>query len=539
MSTSQLPPFDLSALLAKAHAAMRTGRAGDAYEALRATQDLIPRPHAGTSTLLGFLHRHAPRTRHAELDEIWHRALVEVWARPADIALDAARYLACEPTLATALDTGALSPALAPQLEADALFHALVRTTVIPDPRWERLLLALMARQLAAGAETSCPRLTETLALWAWLSERVALPVPSTDQYALSQSLLARTRAGHPPVPAELAQAALAAPLQASAWAALLDVLPESEIVHRLLREPLREAQLAVRWPAPAAHDTAVAGHYETAPYPRWLREPLGLPVMLPPAVLRELSTAALCRPEVLIAGCGTGQQLFVAHDCYADARLTALDVSRGSLAYACRQCETAGLAVAEWRCADLLDLPGGAPRYAVVECIGVLHHLVDPLVGLRALAAVTVPGGLLHAAVYSRRARTEVTALRARLVADGVDLSTAKVSTLRQALLRGDYGAVTAALIHSVDFYSSSGCRDLLLNAREHVYELPAFVEEAAAAGFDWLALSAPVPVAAAAGAQFGKPAERLTVGEWHDFEADHPQSFGGMFDCWFLRRP
>lgn len=252
---------------------------------------------------------------------------------------------------------------------------------------------------------------------------------------------------------------------------------------------------------------------------------------------MRKLATPALQKPSVLIAGCGTGQQLFVAHDSYPGARLTALDLSRSSLAYARRQCEAAGVSVAEWRCIELLDVEDYPNRYGVVECIGVLHHLTDPAAGLRALSAVTVPGGLLHAAVYSRRARAQVTALRAQLLAEGIDLAAMDVRTLRQALLRGDYGAVDAALIQSVDFYSASGCRDLLLNAHERVYDLPEFVAAAAAAGFDWLALSPPAAVATAAAQQFGKPAERLSVAEWHDFESRMPQSFGGMFDCWLLR--
>ncbi len=509
----------LAKALAAARAAEAVGQVSAVYDQLLATQDMAARPHAGTTALLGFLHRYAPRQRHAEVDALWQRALTEVWARPADLALPIARYLACEPTLAAALDSAVLPADLLAALEADALFHALLRATVIPDPRWERLLVSLSDGLLNSALPLL--RLGESLALWAWLSERVALPTATVETEPAPQV-------------SALCHAALRGPIDPMVWSVLAI---EGEAFSRLVTEPLREAQLVAQWPAARAHDVAVASHYEAAPYPRWQREPLGLPVVLPAAVSRKLATPALRRPRVLVAGCGTGQQLFVAHDSYPGATLTALDVSRPSLAYAQRQCEAAGLRIGQWRCADLLDVDTDDPPYAIAECIGVLHHLREPSAGWRALAARVQPGGLLHAAVYSRRARAPITALREMLLSGGVDPAVLDVPALRRALLAGRYGPLPSSIAHSVDFYSRSGCRDLLLNAREKVYDLPEFVAEAQAAGFDWLALSAPAAVAAAASKRFGKPAASLGVAQWHAFEAEQPHSFGGMFDCWFVR--
>jgi len=526
----------LAQALARARAAEYAGRIGEAYEALLAAPDLALRPNAGTTALLGFLHRYAPRQRHAEVDAVWCRALHEVWARPADLALPIAGYLARDTSIAAALQ-GTVPADLPQQLENDALFHALLRSTVIPDPQWERLLQALVQAAISAGLHTPTPQLTETLALWAWLSERVALPATEPAGAGLHAPWMAAAHSGQASSAVAIALVALVTALDPEAWAVHRAQWPDSDMVRRLLNEPLQEAALASAWPAPAARDAAVAAHYEAAPYPRWQREPLGLAVMLPPAVARKI--ASLRQPAVLIAGCGTGQQLFVAHDTYPGARLTALDLSRRSLAYAQRQCEAAGLPVSAWHCADLVDFDAGGARFAVVECIGVLHHLLDPAAGWRALAARTQGGGLLHVAVYSRRARAPVTALRERLLAGGRVPSQVDVRALRSALLSGAYGPLPPAIAHSVDFYSWSGCRDLLLNARERVYDLPEMVAEARAAGFDWLALQAPPAVAEAASRQFGRPAEQLTVAQWHAFEAVQPQSFGGMFEAWFLRRP
>ena len=60
-------------------------------------------------------------------------------------------------------------------------------------------------------------------------------------------------------------------------------------------------------------------------------------------------------RPDILIAGCGTGQQSIGAAQRFPDARVLAIDLSLTSLAYAVRKSREAGRFIGGWRTAGLL----------------------------------------------------------------------------------------------------------------------------------------------------------------------------------------
>lgn len=538
MSSRAAPPDEtLNDLLRRADQAARAAQPRAQFEALLSSLDRAARPHAGCDRLLDFLLAHRPAARHPDIDRVWCLALDEVWARPAELALPLADYLALNPVVAAALSAPEPSPpALLEVLEADALLHRLLALSPLPQPGWETLLAAI-AGQLLAAAALACqryPRLLSALALWAQQSGRLALPAGDTELRAAAHApLIAAAARGRPPAEPLLAWAFLAAAPEPAEWAAVLPSLPDGVLVRRLLAEPLEEARLVRQWPAGLTADAGLAAQYEDDPYPRWRAEPRR-PWPPPAAIARRLAA----QPRVLIAGCGSGQQVLRAADRYPGARLHALDFSRSSLAYAQRACVAAGLDNVEWRYADLLSLAGSGERYALVECIGVLHHLPDPSAGLTALASVLAPGGLLCAAVYSARARAEVRRLRALWPASVFDGDGELLWQCRAAYLRGDYGAPDPAIVGSIDFYSRAGCRDLLFNRRERHYRLPEFLAEAEAAGFEWLQLEAPSAVAAQAARRLGRLAEHLDAAQWDTYEAEAPRSFGGMYQVWLRRR-
>src|SRR6202035_4175860 len=85
---------------------------------------------------------------------------------------------------------------------------------------------------------------------------------------------------------------------------------------------------------------------------------------------------------EILIAGCGTGQQALDAANLFADARLLAIDLSLPSLAFAKRMAHELGITNIAFAQADILGLGALDRTFDSIEAMGVLHHLADPWAG-------------------------------------------------------------------------------------------------------------------------------------------------------------
>lgn len=115
---------------------------------------------------------------------------------------------------------------------------------------------------------------------------------------------------------------------------------------------------------------------------------------------------------RILDAGCGTGVSTdYLAHF-NPGAEILAVDISAGALDLARERCRRSGALaqVADLRIEQrsLLDLAGEGP-FDYINSVGVLHHLGEPEVGLRALAALLKPGGILHLFLYADGGRWEI----------------------------------------------------------------------------------------------------------------------------------
>ena len=231
------------------------------------------------------------------------------------------------------------------------------------------------------------------------------------------------------------------------------------------------------------ATSTMVSGQYSQYPYPRW--SSLGLVVRagewknVMGQHFDSASLAFMDRPfEVLIAGCGTGIQAIAAAHAYGpNARVTAIDISKPSLAYAARMAEHFHAKNITFALADINDIgavAGFAGRFQVVECVGVLHHMADPMAGWRSLLACCAPGGKMLIGLYSEIARRGLTAMKSDPAYPGVGCSDTRLREFRQNVLARPLieGGLDFKGIR--DVYSTSGFRDLLLHVSEKRHTIP-----------------------------------------------------------------
>lgn len=302
------------------------------------------------------------------------------------------------------------------------------------------------------------------------------------------------------------------------------------------LREPLEETgdRSAIVKLTPVKHDVSlqVMHQYEENPYPRWTANPLKAlaadqargRVILPAERQAEL--------DILIAGCGTGSHAIQIAQVYPNARLLAVDISLPSLAYARRKTRELGLRNIEYAQADILELGAIGRTFDTVESVGVLHHLAEPTVGWLVLVSLLRPGGRMRIGLYSELARRVIVEARARIATRGYRATADDIRRCRQDIIRD--AAHWRMLLGSPDFYSMSGCRDLLFNVMEHRFTIPAIAaflndNELTFLGFE--PFDDPT-VIDAFHKQFGSAADEADLDQWHRFEADHSETFWDMYN-------
>lgn len=119
-------------------------------------------------------------------------------------------------------------------------------------------------------------------------------------------------------------------------------------------------------------------------------------------------------RIRILDAGCGTGSgtEYLLLHNPKAD--IVAVDISEKALEIAQRRLEKSGILKDFQGSITFKQLPVESVgqlegEFDFINCVGVLHHLPQPEVGLKALASKLAPGGIFHIFVYGELGRWEI----------------------------------------------------------------------------------------------------------------------------------
>ncbi len=331
-----------------------------------------------------------------------------------------------------------------------------------------------------------------------------------------------------------------ASPRECAAYAAYRPLqtrdVPIASLARRQVLEPLEEQRLVTEIHSLGTYNSAVSAavraQYEANPYPRWVRTQSIFDAAPLAQVARELFPHAdpPRGSDILVAGCGTGQNAIATARRFAGARVVAVDLSLASLAYAKRKTLELGLENIEYRQADILALEGLEERFDLIECSGVLHHLQDPLAGWRVLAGLRKPGGLMRVGLYSELGRSAVARARALIAARGFAPDAEGIRACRAAI-RND--ASLAQIARNEDFYSMSGCRDLLFHVHERRFNLLQIRSMLDELGLRFLGFEFP-DSGATLGRYRARYSEDSNLGNWHDFEQEFPDTFARMYQFW-----
>ncbi len=527
---------------------------GDAQQAMQVTLRAL---EAGETAALRETFVHCATTLQIDsggerLRPLLIRALGEAWGRPEDlvrIALDLSKQAPAlaETITAAAAHADRVEPATIEALGDDALLLAVLRQTPNIDIEVERAL-TLARRTLLQATEAGDPLSAPQVAFYASLAQQAfinefvfAVGAEEAERAQRCRDSLSICLAAGDAAPiAVVLAAACYQPLASLAFAERLlsQTWPEPmrDLLTMQIAEPAEEAQLRNEIPrlTPIVESSLrVQAQYEDNPYPRWVQTAVAsAPQSLSEHLLNAYPHAGLAPLpdgdiEVLIAGCGAGRNALETHRAFSGANTLAVDLSAASLAYALRKARQSGETRLQFAQADLLHIAGLGRHFDLIEASGVLHHMTDPFAGWRALLSVLRPGGVMRLGFYSALARRNL---------PDIEIGEPTPQALRQArqdlAMLDDQRACQALLAQ--DFYSLSGCRDLLFHTCEHrlaLGDLAAFMNEA---GLRFVGFVIEDQILNAYRQRFPNDVGARDLNAWRAFEQDHPDTFARMYQFW-----
>jgi 2-polyprenyl-3-methyl-5-hydroxy-6-metoxy-1,4-benzoquinol methylase len=208
---------------------------------------------------------------------------------------------------------------------------------------------------------------------------------------------------------------------------------------------------------------------------------------------------------NILVAGCGTSQAARHALR-NPENQITGIDVSSTSIRHTetlKRHYDLINLEICRLPLESAHELNQLFDR---VVCTGVLHHLPNPDLGLRALRNVLKPEGVMQLMVYGAYGRIGVYMLQDYCRRIGVGQSDRDIRDLAHTLMALPAGHPLARLLAEVpDFRTKTGLADALLHPQDRAYTVPQFFDFIARAGLTfgrWLRQAPYLP-------QCGAPAQ------------------------------
>ncbi|GGX50632.1 class I SAM-dependent methyltransferase [Saccharospirillum salsuginis] len=280
-----------------------------------------------------------------------------------------------------------------------------------------------------------------------------------------------------------------------------------------------------------------VQAQYEENPYPRWLHLGYNSPTNYGRALESELEGYRapqffnMGTVQVLIAGAGTGRHALRVAKYFRNVEVTAIDLSARSLAYAQKMAHRYRIRNVRFLQGDLLDIDRLEQQFHVIECSGVLHHMADPEAGLAKLKGQLLPKGVMKIALYSEAARKVVVDARHWIERLGYQPNREDIRRFRNLLMNERLEGDFSALFDSRDFYSTSGCRDLLFHVQEHRFTIPQLKSLLDRHELEFLGFVTSEAIQQRFKQLTPDTPSLRDLDAWHQFEQQEPTTFSGMY--------
>jgi tetratricopeptide (TPR) repeat protein/SAM-dependent methyltransferase len=490
-----------------------------------------------------------------------HKTIVSLldkkrYTRPIDIAKAAISLLKLEPTLQKHLqlvDTDVTESPLGviSDLSELPLLLKLMSVCPLPDLELERLLTKLRCSILSnisslKEASSQLIGFQSALALQCYTNEYIYDHTEEEEiiLQSLEASIKKSFKNNEQPSPQIIFALASYKAINEYDWCNLLVITDDiKDVFDRQIEEPNQEEKL--KQDLPILDDITdqvsakVRAQYEESPYPRWVNLGLALKPVPILKVVNEINLGLYNRkitdvetPEILIAGCGTGQHSIGTAKQFKSSKVLAVDLSLSSLAYAKRKTDEFGIGNIDYMQADILDLAKLNKQFDIIESVGVLHHMDNPMAGWKVLSDCLKPGGLMNIGLYSELARQNILKIRQEIGKLGIGSSNAEIKSFRDMITGSDKDHYKQVL-RFPDFYSLSELKDLLFHIQEHRFTIPLIKDYLDKLGLKFCGFETKQIVSHFTQTNKARD-DPYDLDKWQAYEEANPTAFTGMYQFW-----
>ena len=239
-------------------------------------------------------------------------------------------------------------------------------------------------------------------------------------------------------------------------------------------------------------------------------------------------------RPNVLIAGCGTGIDTVLATR-YKNSNILGVDLSKASLAFAKRKTEELNFINIDFLHTDILQLKNLDKKFDVIECTGALHHLKDPNAGIKILLDILEPHGFLKLGLFSESSKVKMTNAKEFVKKNKLPNTNEAIRNCREEIMNNSPDPLISNITNNLSFYSMSAIKDLLFYDHEHFFTLTKIHKilkdfDLEFLGFNFQNLSTHKDFSKL----FPNDKKNISLDNWKLFENNNPNIFSSMYQFW-----
>jgi len=183
----------------------------------------------------------------------------------------------------------------------------------------------------------------------------------------------------------------------------------------------------------------------------------------------------------------------------------------------------------------DILKLGSLNEQFDIIESVGVLHHMAEPLEGLSILLDLLRPSGLINIGLYSKLARRSIIATQKYFREKGYTTSHIDIRKAREDILALEHSNPMYSITSTQDFYSLSEFCDLAFHVQETSYTLLDVARILDQSRLNFIGFDLSDPSIKQHYRKFYPEDKDLTnLDNWNAFEQRFPDTFLEMYTFW-----